>query len=166
MSSLCIGLIYLEQDKISKSKIHLKKAFNNKSVRVKLKYHLLYAKHFKNKGNLSKAHKLLKIAFSEVNVIEEKHVNLLIDLMLELAEFSIHYRKDTKKASHYLAAIKSSLSQEKISGFQRTLRWNLLMSDFYKIIKDDENSAHHLRQSKTIKNQLRVLGVTEPGWIN
>ncbi|MFX0186684.1 MAG: tol-pal system YbgF family protein [Candidatus Hodarchaeota archaeon] len=161
MASLYIGLIYLEQKEISKSKIHLKKAFYSKSEKVKLKYHLLYAKYFKNKGNLSKAHKLLKMAFSEVNLIEEKHVNLLIDLMLELAEFTIHYRKAPKKALHYLNAIKSSLSQEKISGFQRTLRWNLLMSDFYKLIKDDENSAHHLRQGKTIKNQLRVIGVIE-----
>ncbi|MFX1395402.1 MAG: hypothetical protein ACFFAH_17845, partial [Promethearchaeota archaeon] len=162
LSSLYIGLIKLEQNNISESKLFLKDAFhigNTKSEKVKLKYHLLYSKYFKNKGNLSKAHKLLKIAFTEITAIEQKDIGLLIDLFLELAEYTIYYRKDTKKAFYYLKTIKDSLSKEKVSGFQRALRWHLLMLDLSKLLNDSEATAHYLRQSNTIKNQLRVIGV-------
>jgi len=162
LSSLYIGLIKLEQNNISESKLFLKDAFqigNTKSEKVKLKYHLLYSKYFKNKGNLSKAHKLLKTAFTEINAIEQKDMGLLIDLFLELAEYTIYYRKDTKKALYYLKAINEYLSKEKISGFQRVLQWHLLMLDLSKLLNDSEATAHYLRQSNIIKNQLRVIGV-------
>ena len=165
MSSLYLGLIYLEQNKISESRNNLKKAFyigNNKSEKVKLKYHLLSAKYFKNKGNLSKAHKLLTSSLENINTIEKAYINILIDLFLELAELYIHYRKNAKKSFYYLDTIKGYLSKEKISGIQRTLRWNLLKSDYYKIIvKDNESSSYYLRQSKTLKNQLKIIGVIE-----
>ena len=82
--------------------------------------------------------------------------------MLELdTEYTIYYRKDTKKAIYYLKTIKDSLSKEKISGFKRALRWHLLMLDLSKLLNDSEATAHYLRQSNIIKNQLRVIGVLE-----
>ena len=165
MASLYLGLAFLEQQNVSESKTYIKRALNigtNKSSKVKLKYYLLNAKLFKNKGNLSKAHKFLKLAIEDLRAIDSKQLSRLVDLFLELAELYIHYRKDTKKAFFYLESSEKYISKKKISDLQRALRWNLLMSDFYKIlVKDNNESNRYLKQSKNVRNQLRVIGVVE-----
>ncbi len=165
ISALHLGLIYLEQNNSSESKKNLKKAFyigNNKSEKVKLKYHLISAKYYKNKGNLSKAHKLLTTSLENFEATETTNKNILIDLFLELAELYIHSRKSAKKSLYYLDTIKDFLSKDKISGILRTLRWNVLMSDYYKFMaKDNENFSYYQRQSKTLRNQLKIIGLEE-----
>ena len=165
MASLYLGIAYLKLKNISESKINLKRAFNigsNKSPKVKLKYYLFNAKYYKESGNISKAHKFLKMAIEDLSVIESKQLNILVDLYIELAELYIHYRKDTKKAYFYLETIEKYISKKEISGLFRALRWNLLMSDYYKLlIKDSIKADRYLKQSKAIKGQLAVIGVIE-----
>ena len=93
---------------------------------------------------------------------EKTNKNILIDLFLELAELYIHSRKSAKKSLYYLDTIKGFLSKDKISGLLRTLRWNVLMADYYKFIaKDNENSSYYQRQCKTLRNQLKIIGLEE-----
>ena len=130
---------------------------------MKLNFYLYRAKDSKKKGDISSAHKFLKSALESIKEIERKHINILVELMLELSEMYIHYRKDKKKAYYYLDTIKNYItSKKKISELKRANRWNLLMSDFYKILaKNNEIASQYKRESKNIKNQLRVIGVVE-----
>ncbi|MHA1535138.1 MAG: tetratricopeptide repeat protein, partial [Promethearchaeota archaeon] len=60
MAYLYIALIHLEQKKLADVKMDFRKALQlgNKSLKVKLNYHLMRAKNYKSKGNLSQAQKL------------------------------------------------------------------------------------------------------------
>ncbi|MFX0072351.1 MAG: tetratricopeptide repeat protein [Candidatus Hermodarchaeota archaeon] len=165
MSSLYIGIIYLEQNKIGESKNYFKKAFyigNNESSKVKLKYHLYRARYYKNKGKTSQALKLLKNAFSGVKLGEKEYQNILVDLLLELSEFYVQYRKDTKKAFFYLDTVEKLISSRTIPGIHRSIRWNLLMCDYYKfLLKNSDNAAYYLSQSRILKAQLKTIGVLD-----
>ncbi|MFX1411291.1 MAG: tetratricopeptide repeat protein [Promethearchaeota archaeon] len=163
---LYIGLINLEKDYIVEAKNSFKKVMemSNKSIKVKLKYYLLRAIQFKNKGNLSQAQKLLRVPlnFDELDFNDESYRNVLIDLILELAEFYIHYRKDSKKAFYLLNKIQNHLTFKEINNIRRSIRWNLLMSDYYNIIAgDSKNSQFYLKQSQKFKAQLKTIGIIE-----
>ncbi|MFX1316408.1 MAG: tetratricopeptide repeat protein [Promethearchaeota archaeon] len=163
---LYIGLINLEKDYIVEAKNSFKKVMemSNKSIKVKLKYYLLRAIQLKNKGSLSQAQKLLRVPlnFDELDFNDESYRNVLIDLILELAEFYIHYRKDSKKAIYLLNKIQNHLTFKEINNIRRSIRWNLLMSDYYNIIiGDSKNSQFYLKQGQKFKAQLKTIGIIE-----
>jgi tetratricopeptide (TPR) repeat protein len=163
-SFLYMGLIYQELNDVSNSKVNFKNAFHigsTKSQKVLLKYHLLRAKQYKKKGNLSQTHILLKKAFESLKSFDEKHISILIELFLELAEFYVHHRKDTKKAFYFLDTIKPYLSKKNLLGIKKTLRWNLLMSDYYKFLVKSEEYKAFFTQSENLRNQLRAIGISE-----
>ena len=164
LASLYTGISYLELNKIPDSQIFLKSAFQigNKSPKVKLKYHLLRGIYYKNKEKLSQAQKLFKTAVSGNEINDTQYQNIILDLLLEIGEFHIHYRKDTKKAFYNLELASKFLSKKTLSGLKRSLRWTLLMGDFYKIvINDSEKSSYYLGQSRTIRSQLNTIGVID-----
>ena len=165
LTYLYIGLINLEQNNPAEAKINLKKAYhigNTISTKVKLKYHLFRARYYKNNKKFSQALKILKLAFSGINLGEIKYQNLIVDLLLEISEFYIHYRKNTKKALYYLQITEKLISKKTITGLHRAIRWNLLMSDFFKfMVKNSENSAYYLSQSRILKAQLKSIGVMD-----
>jgi len=137
----------------------------NNSLKVKLNYHLMRAKNYKSKGNLSQAQKLLRAGIDSVgiNFDEDKEfVPILYDLVLELAEFYIHHRVDSKRALYLMKNLekKISLNLKEISGIHRAIRWNLLMCDYYDILaRDSNNSTHYYQQSQVLINQLKKIGV-------
>ena len=142
----------------------LKDAFKigNNSPKVKLKYHLLRGIYYKDKEKYSQAQKLFKIAVSGNEINNTQYQNILLDLLLEIGEFHIHYRKDNKKAFYNLELASKFLSKKTISGLKRSLRWTLLMGDFYKIlINDSEKSSYYLGQSRIIRSQLNTIGVLD-----
>ncbi|TFG30032.1 MAG: hypothetical protein EU532_01765 [Promethearchaeota archaeon] len=165
MIYLYISLINLEQNSISESREYLKKAFfigNSKSNKVKLKYHLFRAIYYKNSKKYSQALKMLKTAFSEINLGDTKYQKIITDLLLELSEFYIHYRKDGKKALHYLQTAEKLITKKTIPGLRKSIRWNLLMSDFYKfIVNDSDNASYYVSQSRILKAQLKTIGVMD-----
>ena len=165
LTYLYIGLINLEQNNTVESKDNLKKAFyigNTTSTKVKLKYNLFRAIYYKKNKKYSQTLKILKLAFTGINLGENKYQNLIVDLLLELSEFYIHYRKDAKRAFYYLQTTEKLISKKTIKGLHRAIRWNLLMSDFYKfIVKNSENSSYYLSQSRILKAQLKSIGVME-----
>ncbi len=165
LTYLYIGLINLEQNNTAEAKNNLKKAYdigNTISTKVKLKYHLYRARYYKNKKGFSQALKILKLAFSGINLGEIKYQNLIVDLLLEISEFYIHYRKNTKKALYYLQTTEKLISKKTIPGLHRAIRWNLLISDFFKfMVKNSENSAYYLSQSRILKAQLKSIGVMD-----
>ena len=163
---LYVGLIHLEQKKLADAKMDFRKSLQlgNKSTKVKLQYHLLRAKDYKAKGNLSQAQKLLRAGIDSVgiNFDDKEFVPILHDLVIELAEFYIHQRVDSKKALYLMKNIekKIALNLKEISGIRRAIRWNLLMCDYYDIIaKDSNNSTHYYQQSQILINQLKKIGV-------
>ncbi len=166
LSNIYIGLIYLEQNKIVEAKNCFKKAvqIGNVSIKVKLKYFLLRAIHFKNQGNLSQAQKLLRLGLNTVglNFDDDNYRITLIDLVLELSEFYIHHRKDSKKAIYLLNSIENYLSPKEINNIRRAIRWNLLMSDFHNFVKKNrQKSQFYLKQSQKLKLQLQTIGLNE-----
>jgi len=164
LASLYTGISYLELSKIPDSQIFLKNAFQigNKSPKVKLKYHLLRGIYYKDKEKYSQAQKLFKTAVSGNEINDTQYQNIILDLLLEIGEFHIHYRKDTKKAFYNLELASKFLSKKTLSGLKRSLRWTLLMGDFYKImINDSEKSSYYLGQSRIIRSQLNTIGVIE-----
>ncbi|MFX0042730.1 MAG: tol-pal system YbgF family protein [Candidatus Hodarchaeota archaeon] len=166
MAYLYIGLINSEQNNIVESKTNFKKVLelSKNSNKIKLKYYLLRAIQLKNKGNLSHAQKLLRVGINEVgfDFSDDNYRNILIDLILELAEFYIHYRKDSKKAFFLLNKIQNHLFFKKVNDIRRSVRWNLLMSDYYNIVaRDSKNSQFYLKQSQKLKVQLRTIGIRE-----
>ena len=164
LASLYTGISYLELNKIPDSQIFLKSAFQigNKSPKVKLKYHLLRGIYYKDKEKYSQAQKLFKTAVSGNEIKDTKYKNIILDLLLEIGEFHIHYRKDTKKAFYNLELASKFLSKKTISGLKRSLRWTLLMGDFYKIlINDSEKTSYYLGQSRIIRSQLNTIGVID-----
>jgi len=160
------GIIGLEQNKIVEAKNYFKKTvqIGNNSIKTKLKYFLLRAKYFKNQGNLSQTQKFLRFGINSIGLEfnNEPYKNVLIDLILELAEFYIHYRKDSKKAIYLLKSVENHFFPKDISDMRRAIRWNLLMSDYYNsVIEDRKNSQFYLKQSQKLKIQLQTIGVSE-----
>ncbi|MHA2393701.1 MAG: tetratricopeptide repeat protein [Promethearchaeota archaeon] len=161
-----LGLIYLEQDQIVESKTYFKRVLEigNTTLKIKLKYFLTRAIHFKDQGNLSQAQRFLKAGLnpSEINFDNKSYQNVLIDYILELAEFYIHHRKDSKKAIYFLKNLEDILSPNEINILKRAVRWNLLMSDYYNIIEGNrQKSQFYLKESKKLKNQLQTIGINE-----
>lgn len=166
MAYLHIGLIYLEQNKIIESKAYFRRVLEigSKLPKIKLTYFLTRAIRFKNQGNLSQAQRFLKAGLNntDFNFNDDQIQNVFIDYVLELAEFYIHHRKDSKKAIYYLSSLENHLSPKEINNIERAIRWNLLMSDYYKIIeKNNQKSQFHIKQSRNLKNQLQKIGVGE-----
>jgi tetratricopeptide (TPR) repeat protein len=166
MAYLYLGLIYLEQNKIPDSKVYFKKTIEigNKSPRVKLKYFLNRAIRFKNQGKISQAQRFLKagLANDDINFENNNHQNVLIDYILELAEFYIHHRTDSKKAIYYLNSLENHLSPKEINNIEKAIRWNFLMSDYYKLIlRDNQKSQFYMKESQKLKNQLQKIRVNE-----
>lgn len=166
MAYLHIGLIYLEQNKIIESKDYFRRVLEigNKLPKIKLTYFLTRAIRFKNQGNLSQAQRFLKAGLNntDFNFKDDQNQNVFIDYVLELAEFYIHHRKDSKKAIYYLISLENHLSPKEINNIERAIRWNLLMSDYYKIIeRNNQKSQFHIKQSRNLKNQLQKIGVGE-----
>jgi tetratricopeptide (TPR) repeat protein len=166
MAYLYTGLINLEQNKVASVKMDFRKAlqFGTNSTKVKLNYHLMRAKNYKSKGNLSQAQKLLRAGIDSVglNFDDKEFVPILHDLVLELAEFYIHHRVDSKRALYLMKNLekKLSLNLKEISGIRRAIRWNLLMCDYYDILaRDSKNSTHYYQQSQILINQLKKIGV-------
>ncbi len=166
MAYLYLGLINLKQNKLAQSKNYFKKAFQlgNSSIKVKLKYHLKRAKYYKSKDNLSQAQKSLRSGIEAVGLDynETENSHILSDLVLELAEFYIHHRVDSKKSIYLMKKIEKRLylNLKKISGIRRAIRWNLLMCDYYDILANDsDKSTHYYKQSQILINQLKKIGV-------
>jgi len=164
LAYLYIGLIYLEQNDIVESKIYFKNAFliGNNNLKVKLHYFLLRGIFYKKRGNLSLTQKFLRAGLDSVglNFENKKILKVLIDLILELSEFYIHYRKDAKKAHYLLKNLENHITLSEISNMKRAIRWNLLMSDFYNSIGiDREKSQFYLKQSQKLKTQLQTIGI-------
>jgi tetratricopeptide (TPR) repeat protein len=163
---LYTGLIHLEQNKILDSKTYFKKVLEigNNSTKIRLKYFLTRAIHFKNQGNLSQAQRFLKagLNINEISFTDNNHHNVLIDFILELGEFYIHHRKDSRKALYFLNTLENQLSPKEINNIKRSIRWNLLMSDYYNILENNREKSHfYVKQSQQLKNQLQTIGVNK-----
>jgi len=166
MAYLYTGLIHLEQKRIVDSKTFFKKVLEigSKSIKIRLKYFLTRAIHFKNQGNLSQAQKFLRAGLNnnDISFNNNDHQNVLIDFILELAEFYIHHRKDSKKAFYYLNSLENHLSPKEINNLKRAIRWNLLMSDYFNILdKNRQKSQFYVKESQKLKNQLQTIGVNK-----
>ncbi len=164
MTYLYIGLILSEQNKTVDSKNYFKKIIQivSSNDKVKLRYFLLRAIFFKNQGNLSLTQKFLRSGLDTVglNFNNEEYLKTLIDIVLELSEFYIHYRKDSKKAKYLLKNVENHLSTKEISNIRRSIRWNLLMCDYYNFLeKNSESSKFYLKQSQKLKIQLQTIGI-------
>ncbi len=168
MAYLYLGIIDLEHQKIADSRDFFKKSFqlSSTSLKVKLNYFLQRALYFKSKNDFSRMQKVLRISLSslDINTIDDKCKNLMCDVLLELAEFYIHYHKDSKRATYLLSKVETFVSakMKTIPGIRRAIRYNLLMSDFFNFLeKNSENSQYYLKQGRTLKSQLKSFGVNE-----
>jgi hypothetical protein len=166
MAYLYRGLINLKNSNVAQSKKDLKEAleYSSESPKVKLKYHLLRALDYKNKGNLSQAQKLLRSGIEAVGLDYEnkKYDYILINIILELAEFYIHHRVDSRKALYLLKVLETRIGQniKQIHGIKKAIRWNLLMCDYQDILeKNSEKSTYYYKQSQILINQLKKIGV-------
>lgn len=166
MAYLYIGLIHLEQNRIVDSKTYFKKVLQIGSnfIKIRLKYFLTRAIYFKNQGNLSQAQRFLKAGLNvnEISFNDNNHQNVLIDFILELAEFYIHHRRDSKKALYFLNRLENQLSPKEINNIKRAIRWNLLMSDYYNSLeKNRQKSQFYVKESQKLKSQLQTIGVNK-----
>ena len=166
MAYLYIGLIKIEQNEIVEARNSFKKVveIGNSSNKVRLKYFLLRAIHFKNKGNLSQTQRFLRAGLDSPknNFDDNNHQKVLTDLVLELAEFYIHHRKDSKKAIYLLSQIENHLSLHEINNIRRSIRWNLLMSDYYNDVERNRpKSQFYIKESQKLKTQLQTIGVED-----
>ncbi|MHA2038520.1 MAG: tetratricopeptide repeat protein [Promethearchaeota archaeon] len=166
MAYLYTGLIYLEQNKVVDSKACFKKVLEigNNSIKIRLKYFLTRAIHFKDQGNLSQAQRFLKagLNINDINFDNKNHQYVLIDFILELAEFYIHHRRDSKKALFYLNSLEDHLSPKEINAINRAIRWNSLMSDYYSSLENNRQKAQfYVKESQKLKNQLYTIGVNK-----
>ncbi len=164
MAYLYTGLIYLDQNKIVESKANFKEVLEigKRFIKVKLKYFLTRAIYFKNQGNLSQAQRFLKAGLNvnEIRFNNNSHQNVLIDFILELAEFYIHHRRDSRKALYFLNSLENHLSPNEINTIKRAIRWNLLMSDYYNgLEKNRQKSQFYVKESQKLKSQLHTIGV-------
>jgi hypothetical protein len=96
----------------------------------------------------------------EFESIDEEYDDLLSRLLLELAEFLIHNKKDSKNALYVLKLTKEKLNPKTVKGLQESIRWNLLMSDYYRYLeRNSKESSFYIKQSKILKVQLQKLGI-------
>lgn len=168
MCFLYKGMISLETDKHGEAKSFLKQSYqlSNDNYRMKLKYSLLRALYFKNKGNLSQTKKLLKSGLSavksfEIDATEKKNRAVILDLALELTEFYIHHRKDSKNANHLINQSRQLIDLKTIPGLRRALRWNLLTADFFKnFANNNKKYQHHLQEARKIRARLNDIGLS------
>ena len=166
LAYLYLGLICQEEEKHSQAKIFFKQTLKlaETAVKVRINYYLLRAKQFKDKGNLSHSQKLLKSGIDTVGIEFNEKVNMnpFFDLVLELAEFYIHQRVDSRKSLYLLKKIEDRISSnvKKISGIRRAIRWNFLMNDYFdSIVKNSKNSTYYFKQAQIFINQLKKLGI-------
>ncbi|MFX1570489.1 MAG: tol-pal system YbgF family protein [Promethearchaeota archaeon] len=164
LAYLYIGLIYQEQKNVEESKIYFKNAFliGNDSLYVKLRYFLLRGIYYKNQGNIMLTQKFLKAGFDTLglNFENDKIIKVLTDLMLELSEFYIHHKKDSRRAYYLLSNLENHIRIKEISNMKRGIRWNLLMVDFYNEFEiNREKSQFYLKQSQKLRNQLKTIGI-------
>ncbi|MFX0140019.1 MAG: tol-pal system YbgF family protein, partial [Candidatus Hodarchaeota archaeon] len=165
MAYLYIGLICLEQDNITEAKINFKNTYliGDNNLKIKLSYFLFRGLYYKNQGNLPLTQKFLRAGLDSVglNFENTQILKVQIDLILELSEFYIHYRRDSKKALYLLENLENHITLREISNMKRGIRWNLLMSDLYKNSGiNQEKSQFYLKQSQKLKNQLQTIGVS------
>jgi hypothetical protein len=164
LANLYIGLIFLEQNKINESKIHFKNAFliGEDHLKVKAKYFLLRAIFYKEHGRFSLTQKFLKAGLENIGLDFENEniVKSITDIILELSEFYIHYKKDGRKAYNLLKNLEKHIRLKEISNMKRAIRWNLLMSDYYITFEiDRQKSQFYLKQSQKLKKQLQTIGL-------
>jgi len=166
MAYLYLGLINEVQNKLAEAKINFRNTLQlgNNSTKVKLNYYLMRAKSFKSKGKISQAQKLLRVSINTfgINFDDKEFAPILYDSVLELAEFYIHHRVDSKKALYLMKSIEKrlSLNLKKVSGIRRAIRWNLLMCDYSDMLaRDSDKSTHYYQQSQILINQLKKIGV-------
>ena len=165
LATLYMGLIHDEQSQLALAKSEYKKALQLaiSSKKVKLNYYLLRAKQHKDKGNLSQSQKLLKAGIDAVGIEfdDKKYQLTFFDLVLELTEFYIHQRVDSRKALFLLKSLEHRvpLNMKEISGIKRGIRWNLLMSDYFDmLVKNSKNASYYYKQGQILINQLKKIG--------
>jgi hypothetical protein len=165
LANLYIGLIRFEQNEVEESKNYFKNAFvigDNEPV-VKLKFFLLRGILYKIRGKISLALKFLRAGLDfaeELETDDSKILKIKTDLILELSECYIHYKKDGKKALYLLDGLEKKLVLKEISNMKRGVRCNLLLSDYYNIYGlNRDKSQFYLKQSQKLKNQLQSIGV-------
>ncbi len=166
MTYLYIGLIYLKKNRTVESRNYFKKTvqIGNDVPKVKLHYYLHRAITFKNQGNYSQAQKFLRIGVNTVGLdfTNKSYYKTLIDIVLELSEFYIHYRKDGKKAMYLLKKVEDNLTLREIGSIRRAIRWNLLMIDYFNTFQvNREKTQIYLKQSQKLRKQLQTIGVSE-----
>ncbi|MHA1150061.1 MAG: tetratricopeptide repeat protein [Promethearchaeota archaeon] len=169
MGYLYMGLIEYERNKVSESRSFFKKALQltENSPKVKLSFHLLRAIQFKSRGNVSQAYKFIKTGLENINLDEiegytEDIKNIIIDMYLEGSEFFIHQRKDIRRATNFLSNVSNFITVKTIPGLQRSIRWNLLMSDFFNfLVKNRDKYTMYLKKAQKLKGRLREIGVSE-----
>ena len=164
MAYLYCGLIAYERKKVADSKKYFKNAIHTgeNSPRVKLYYYLKRGTQLKNKGKVSQAYKILKSGLNGIEdlEVEEKDMVVLVDLLLELAEFMIYQKKDAKRAMSFLKQLSEMISIKSIEGIHRAIRWNLLMSDFYNfLVKNREKNSLYMKKAQKLKVRLSEIGV-------
>ncbi|MGV9171360.1 MAG: tetratricopeptide repeat protein [Promethearchaeia archaeon] len=161
-SYLYIGLIHLKRNEESKAKPKLKRSFEigNTHPQVKFNYILKRAQMFKKQGYPNRALRLLKTSLKESAFEKDKFRKLRIKILLELAELSIHETENRKRAVIFLEKSQKNLSRKTIPGMKRAIRWNLLMSDYFKFLENESQKASlYLDKSRELKQTLKKLGV-------
>ncbi len=165
MINLYLGLIYLKQEKLADSKKHFKQAYliGNSHLKVKLNFCLFRAIEFKNDGKTSQALKLLTSGLTTLDTqTEAKHSHQIVRILLQLAAISIHERKSRSKAATYLEEVEKRIALTTIKEIQLSIQWNLLMSDYYKLLLNNKNNAdYYTKQAKNLREQLNEIGVKE-----
>jgi len=164
MAYIFTGLIYLEQDKVADSKKSFKKAYqiSDSSMSVRLKFFLYRAIAYKKKGNISQALKLLKMGLETQEIEENKEIYqaLYVDMMLELADIYINFRKTKNKAFYFLERVGNRLPIKTIQEMKVAIRWNLLMSTYFDSIeKDPQQGRFYIEKSNALQSQLRQIGL-------
>ena len=164
LSSIYLGLIYQQFEDDDKSEQTFKTAFDlmEESLFIRLQYHLIRIQFYTKVGELGKAEKLLRKSVKAINFdnIPENYHDILLDLLLELSEYFIHYKSDKKRANAYLSRAKNYISPQSIKGIKRTIRWNKLMRDLYRdLLGNDEKALTYYKRSQNLKTQLRKIGI-------
>ncbi len=164
ISSIYLGLIYQQLEEKEKGEEAFKVAFDlmNDSMKIRLEYHLIRIKFYKKVDELKHAQKLLKMAVKTIDFenVPEEYDELLLDLFLELSEYFIHFKEEKKNANYYLSRAKSYLATNDISGIKATIRWNLLMRDFFRdLLSNEDKALTYYKKSQNLKAQLTNFGV-------
>ncbi|MFX1385079.1 MAG: tetratricopeptide repeat protein, partial [Promethearchaeota archaeon] len=165
MTYLYMGLIYLEQERFADAKINFKNAFEigKNSLRIKLYFYLFRAIAYKKRKNDSQAIKLLTTGLNSIN--EDNltlYRNFILKIFLELVDIYIFSRKSKSKALLYLQQSEGYVSTKTIPEIHLAIRWNLLMSNYYKfLVKDHDNYQYYSKQSQNLIAQLHKIGVKQ-----